>query len=496
MTRLLLLLVVVLVACAAPAPAAPPDVVSPPAGKIRGTVTDGHRVFEGIPYATAARWRPPAPAPVWSGVRDATAPGARCPQPGDAGSEDCLFLNVTTPAAAEGLPVLVWIHGGSFLGGHGDSYDARDLAARGLVVVTINYRLGALGWLAHPALAHDGGAGNFGLLDQQAALRWVRDNIAAFGGAPARVTLAGESAGAMSVCDHLVSPASAGLFRAAIVQSGPCQAQASAPVAEKASTEYAAGLGCAEPATAAACLRALPPSRLQTVPRYFDLAGVAVVGPVTGGAVLPANPVDAMRAGAAARVPVLVGVTRDEFTLFLAQQHAATGKTVTAADYPAALARVFGPDAAAVAAEYPLRAYAGSAPRALAAALTDVAFACPLRDMAGSLSRTGPVYAYEFGDARAPVPDSLSRAPFPLGAAHSLELSYLFGDGESLDDGQRRLSAEMVGDWASFVRTGAPGPDWPRYDPAHEQVRALVPGGARTIGDFAAAHHCAFWRDR
>ncbi|MEU0511101.1 carboxylesterase family protein [Amycolatopsis sp. NPDC006125] len=496
MTRLLLLLAVVLAACAAPAPA-PPDVVSLAAGQVRGTVTDGHRLFQGIPYATAARWQPPAPGPVWTGVRDATAPGARCPQPGEAGSEDCLFLNVTTPAGEPGrLPVLVWIHGGAFVGGNGDSYDARDLAARGLVVVTVNYRLGALGWLAHPALAHDGGTGNFGLLDQQAALRWVRDNIAAFGGDPARVTLAGESAGAMSVCDHLVSPGSAGLFHAAIVQSGPCQAHSPAAAAEAASVEYAAKLGCSDPASVAACLRALPPSRLLTPPRYYDLAGVPVAGPVTGGGALPVNPVDAMRDGDAARVPVLVGVTRDEFTLFLAQQYAATGKTVTADGYPAALTRVFGADAAAVAAEYPLTAHGGSAPRALAAALTDAAFACPARDMAGALSRTGPVYAYEFGDSRAPVPDTLSRTPFPLGAAHSLELSYLFGGGASFDDEQRRLSARMVADWASFVRTGAPGPDWPRYDPAHEQVRTLAPDGPHTTGDFAAAHHCGFWRDR
>ncbi|GAB3575530.1 carboxylesterase family protein [Amycolatopsis endophytica] len=504
MKRCVLLLAFVLVACGAPAPepVASADVVSLSDGRVRGSAGAGARLFEGIPYAAAPvgdlRWRPPQPVRAWSGVRDATAPGARCPQPGAKGSEDCLFLNVTTPAAAGGgRPVLVWLHGGAFLGGSGDEYDARELATRGdLVVVTLNYRLGALGWLAHPALAHEGGAGNFGLLDQQAALQWVRDNIAAFGGDPARVTLAGESAGAMSVCDHLVAPGSAGLFRAAIIQSGPCQAHASAGAAVAASTAYAANLGCGDPAAVAECLRDLPFAALLTAPRYYDLAGVPVAGPVTGGALLPANPLDAMETGAATRVPVLLGVTRDEFTLFLAQQYAATGKTVTAADYPSSLAEVFGARAPEVSAEYPLAAHDDSAPRALAAALTDAFFACTARDMADSLSRTGPVYAYEFDDPQAPVPDSLSSTPFPLGAAHSLELSYLFGDGGSFDEGQRRLSAEMVADWTSFVRTGAPTAGWPRYDPVHEQVRALLPGGAAMQEDFAAIHHCAFWAAR
>lgn len=497
----LLLLAFVLAACGASAPAPSADVVSLSDGSVRGTVGADHQLYQGIPYAAAPvgdlRWRPPAPVRAWDGVRDATRPGARCPQPGTAGSEDCLFLNVTAPAAGEGHPVLVWLHGGAFLGGGGDEFDARRLAARAdLVVVTLNYRLGALGWLAHPALAHAGGAGNVGLLDQQAALRWVRDNIAAFGGDPVRVTLAGESAGAISVCDHLAAPDSAGLFRAAIIQSGPCQAHATAEAGERASSAYAANLGCPDPVTAADCLRDLPPAALLTAPRYYDLAGVPVAGPVTGGPLLPANPVEAMRSGQVAAVPVLLGVTRDEFTLFLAQRYATTGETVTENGYTPALAEVFGGDAAAVAQRYPPAAHGGSAPRALAAALTDATFACVAGDMAGALSRAAPVYAYEFDDPRAPVPDSLANTPFPLGAAHSLELSYLFGDGAALDDGQRRLSGEMIAEWAAFAHTGAPGAQWPRYDPAHARVRALVPGGMRIDDDFATAHHCEFWGAR
>jgi carboxylesterase type B len=202
-------------------------VVRTTAGLVRGVTATDYRFFAGIPYAAPPvgplRWQPPAPVQPWSGLRDATRPGARCIQDiaGDmdrnhATGEDCLTLNVwTPPSSKDAKPVLVWIHGGGFVNGSGEVYDARRLASRGdIVVVTLNYRLGALGFLAHPALGPAGQVGNYGLADQQAALRWVRDNIANFGGDPGKVTVAGESAGGMSVCDHLVAPGSAGLFRA------------------------------------------------------------------------------------------------------------------------------------------------------------------------------------------------------------------------------------------------------------------------------------------
>ena len=202
--------------------------------------------FAGIPYAAppvgAAALAAACSGAGWTGFRDATRPGPRCIQ--DVGndvdgrdtSEDCLTLNVwTPPPSGEPRPVMVWIHGGGFINGSGDIYNARRLASRGdVVVVTINYRLGALGFLAHPALGPAGDVGNYGLADQQAALRWVHDNIAGFGGDPDKVTIAGESAGGMSVCDHLVAPGSEGLFSAAIIQSGPCQAQYDLPAAEQA----------------------------------------------------------------------------------------------------------------------------------------------------------------------------------------------------------------------------------------------------------------------
>ena len=188
-------------------------------------------------------------------MRDATKPATRClqdtardPDYGLAAGEDCLSVNVWSPTGAAGRPVMVWIHGGAFANGSADPYDARWLVTKGdIVVVTINYRLGAPGFLAHPALGPPGDVGNYGLADQQAALRWVRDNIAAFGGDPGKVTIAGQSAGGMSVCDHLVAPGSAGLFRAAIIASGPCSAQAVLATAERDSVAYAAGVGCPNP---------------------------------------------------------------------------------------------------------------------------------------------------------------------------------------------------------------------------------------------------------
>ena len=217
---------------------------------------------------------------------------------------------------------MVWIHGGSFFNGSGGIYDARRLVARGdIVVVTINYRLGALGFLAHPALGPPGQVGNYGLADQQAALRWVRDNIAQFGGDPGKVTVAGESAGGMSVCDHLVAPGSQGLFDAAIIQSGPCRAQVALPEAEHISVDYARDAGCADPAAAAECLRALPADKLRKPVRYFRIGDDALSGPVTGTALLPKDPMVAFADGDAARVPVAIGSNRDEFTLFMALQY-------------------------------------------------------------------------------------------------------------------------------------------------------------------------------
>jgi para-nitrobenzyl esterase len=482
-----------------------PAMVHIATGTLHGVVAPDHRLFAGIPYAAppvgSLRWQPPAPALPWRGVREATRFGPRClqdpsgdPEFGRQTDEDCLSLNVwTPPAPGDRRPVMVWIHGGAFINGSGGMYDSRWLASRGdIVVVTLNYRLGALGFLAHPALGPAGDVGNYGLADQQAALRWVRDNIADFGGDPDKVTIAGESAGGMSVCDHLVAPESKGLFRAAIIQSGPCQAQVALPVAQKSSLDYAAELGCGDPQSAAQCLRALPANRLRTPVWYYRIGEDSLSGPVTGTKALPVDPTTAIADGHAARVPVMIGTNGDEFSLFVALQYL-RGREYTATQYPQLLADTFGANAGAVEAHYPLARY-NSVPLAYSAAVTDGVFACVTDRMADAFGRDEPVYAYEFNDRGAPAPDPLRTLPFPVGASHSLELRYLFdiGGAPPLDPAQRKLSDQMIDYWAHFVSTAEPGPQWPEFGP--DKKRLSFQAGASTVTtDYDESHQCAFW---
>jgi para-nitrobenzyl esterase len=505
-----------------PAYAGPLDagVVRTSMGLMRGMAAADYRLFQGIPYAAPPegplRWQPPRPAAKWSGMLDATKPGPQCmqdtgpnPHVGKPTSENCLTLNVWTPAPGRGTgkrPVMVWIHGGGFVNGSGDIYNSRALAAKGhIVVVTINYRLGALGFLAHPSLGRTGNIGNYGLADQQAALRWVHDHIADFGGDPHKVTIAGESAGGMSVCDHLVAPGSAGLFRAAIIQSAPCQAQADVAIGQRESLDYAASTGCRNPASTAACLRALPATALDRPPWYVFIGDSdALSGPVTGTALLPDGPVPALADGRAARVPVLIGVNHDEFTMFAALRYLKLGRGINSAEYPGLLADVFGADGAAVVAHYPPDHYGGDASLAYSAALTDGVFSCVADRLADSLSQRGataPVYAYEFDDPHAPAPNPLRHTPFPVGASHSLELRYLFkvGGASPLNPAQRMLSDQMISYWSHFVTSGAPKatgqPAWPAKsgDPGHNFWMSLRPGNSGVITNFEEAHQCPFW---
>ena len=513
----LLSLVLLVAGCGTADPVTTSDrtVVRTTNGPVRGSVGaldgKGFRVFQGIPYAAVpARWQPPAAPAPWTAVRDATKPGLRCiqdtradPDYGLATSEDCLNLTVWTPEGAtekSRRPVLVWIHGGGFFNGSSDIYNSGRLATRGdIVVVTINYRLGALGFMAHPALAGpDGAVGNYGLADQQAALRWVRDNAAAFGGDPARVTIAGESAGAMSVCDHLVAPESYGLFRAAIMQSGPCQAQAALPDAERISAGYAAQVGCRRPETVEKCLRGLPAARLESGPGYARIGPNVLTGPVTGTRRLPAAPPSVAATGMTARVPVLIGSTADEFTVFVATMFLRRGGLPS---YRTLLRDTFGTEAPAVAAQYPPSRYDGVGP-AYAAAVGDGVFACPIAAMTNSLARRQPVYAYEFDDRTAPAPEPLRAVPFSLGAGHALELRYLFdmGGAPPLNVDQRALADQMIAYWSRFVTTGKPDvegqPDWPRLDPEAPQHLSLRTGSPVLSSDFARRHHCGFWASR
>ncbi|MFE9773365.1 carboxylesterase/lipase family protein [Streptomyces sp. NPDC005931] len=496
-------------------------------GRVRGeALTTGGSVFQGIPFAAPPtgelRWRPPQPAARWSGVRDATAPARPCPQlpltllpdggpvlPGESNrtgstTEDCLYLNVWTPARTTGgpLPVLVWLHGGANVYGAGSDYDGTALAARGVVVVTVNYRLGALGFLAHPALSAEGtehASGDYALMDQQAALHWVRRNIGAFGGDRNRVTLGGQSAGSADTCLHIASPTAQNLFHRAIQQSGSCTADgALTPLtlraAEQKGVGFAVSVGCVDPKTAAACLRSLPASDLirapgaGTAPRWV---------PNTGPRVLPRAPRAAWATGRVNAVPTLSGSTRDEYRYFTALYvDLLGGGPLTPASYAALIRLEHGRRADAVLETYPAPAHP-SPNLAYSAVGTDQRFSCPARSDSRLYGERVPVYAYEFADPQAPpfIP-----APHtPQGAFHASELAYLFPNEAvpPLTPAQRRLSATMLAHWARFVATGdpnAPGtPTWPRYTPAGDRVQVLAPDRIGPTTGFAAAHHCAFW---
>ncbi|AXB49080.1 hypothetical protein A4R43_36820 [Amycolatopsis albispora] len=493
-------------ACATPEPE-PADVARPQAGPVRGVVTEHQRQFLGIPYAAKpARWEPPRPAEPWTEPRDATKPGSLCPQEGteyaktSSTNEDCLFLNITTPKTGEGKPVLVWIHGDGVVGG-GSLFDPSALVRTGdAVVVTVNYRLGVFGAFGYPGLV---GSGTFGLQDQQAALRWVRDNIAAFGGDPGNVTLMGESYGAQAVSAHLIAPASAGLFHRAVLQSpmtlldmpagalmpgleaGPWLAWRSTEEVTGVGAAMAAQAGCADPATALDCLRALPAEQLFPLMRVFQAVAY-------GNDVLPDAPDAAYEQGKFHQVPVLLGTTRDEHRTFVGLFYELAGQPVTAESYPGLLRNAFGDKADRIAAEYPLSAFP-SPGIAWADVLTDHLWARGTDRLANLIAARNPLYTYEFADREAPsylpFPDT-----FPTGAYHAAEVPYLFRDAGFERDAkppQKELSEAMIRYWTGFARTGVPAADGlPAWPP--REVLSLAPDGIRPV-DFAAEHRLGFW---
>jgi para-nitrobenzyl esterase len=500
----------VAIAAASPAGASDLSVVRTANGLVRGTVGSSFRTFLGIPFAAppvgALRFKAPQPAANWKGVRDTTHFGSPCPQvagifaPNGQGStnEDCLFLNVSTPTPVRSLrPVMVWIHGGGFTAGSASQYDASVLSAKGqAVVVTINYRLGPIGFLALPGLSaesRDGSSGNYGIEDQQAALRWVRRNIAAFGGNPSDVTIFGESAGGISVCDQLVSPGVAHLFQRAITESGPCAArQATLATAEAQSGAAAARVGCADPSTQVACLRALPVTTI--------LASGGFSGPNIDGAVLPRQIPDAITAGQFNRVPVMEGTNHDEDRLFVALQFDLAGHPVTAQQYPALVQALAGANAPSVLARYPLSSFA-SPSLAWATVVTDSRFACGALLADGLLAAHVPTFAYEFNDRNAP--EFIVKDPvMPLGAFHASEVPFVFQPAAPaaatfFTPAQLALSNQMIRYWTSFARSGSPSaedtPHWSRFSMRTSRFQSLTPGDTDSVQTFAADHNCAFW---
>jgi para-nitrobenzyl esterase len=488
------------------------------AGELRGREREGALLFAGIPFAAPVtgprRWAPPAVHPGWSGVLDAQRFGRAAPQrPGTgptatplAWDEDCLTLNVTTPAIDDARrPVLVWIHGGAFVTGKGGIpwYDGSAFATRGdIVTVTINYRLGALGFThlaaLDPSLAS---AGLLGSLDQIAALEWVRANIAAFGGDPECVTVAGESAGAMSVGALLGMPRARGLFHRVIAQSGACHHVSSIDLAEDAARVF---LDAAGHPDSVAALRALEvESILDAQERTQAALSVRPVlrpgrvmplafQPVIDGDTLPAPPLDAVRAGACRDVPLLVGSNADETTLFGYHRHDAPRLQRLAAN-------VF-PDGEAALDTY-RRARPGCSTGELATAITtDQLFRMPATRLCEAQSAAGgTAYAYRF--------DWKSRAfGGALGATHALEIPFAFhtldrpGVGAFLGRGghPEPLADAMHAAWTAFIRVGDPacealGTAWPGYDADTRSVLAFG-DTIETLAD-PASEERQLWND-
>jgi para-nitrobenzyl esterase len=493
---------------------------------------EGADQFLGIPYAApplgALRWAAPQPAQRWRGIREAAAYGSRCSQLASgngprADSEDCLYLNVYTPRSApgqdrrargrdRGLPVLFMIHGGGLTTGAGDQHDGSLIATTDhIIVVSINYRLGAFGFLNVPGLGTSAltAGGNYGLLDQEAALRWVRRNISAFGGDPDRVTIAGESAGGWSVCALLTSPLARGLFRAAIMQSGSCATRSPAD-AQAAGLAFAKQAGCpvsgttgsgtTGPATAAACLRGLPEKTLLDASAGYSALFSS------GGPELPVPAAQAVAAGDYTRVPLLIGDNHNEGRTF------AQGFTgLTEPQYDQFVTQLYGARAPVILARYPWSSYPSpyTAAYAIGDIWTDSGFitgigGCPTQNLAGQFAVTTPTFFYQFDDLHAPGLNN-DHPGYQWGAGHAMELAYLwpsFNNGFSLYDlltpGQLELSQQMVRYWGAFTATGEPDvpgqPRWPRY--TSSQLMSLRPGGqTRTItaGTYAAEHQCSFW---
>ncbi|GAA1326371.1 carboxylesterase/lipase family protein [Leucobacter albus] len=510
--------VLALAACTGPTPTAPPtvtsaisagDTVSLDAGKIRGSVDDGYRYFQGVPYAAPPtgeqRWSTPEPPEKWAGTKDGTAVASRCIQapmtlPGlDSGapeSEDCLTLNVSTPLdahASSDYGVLFWIPGGGYLVGSGDSYGGKTLATEGnLVVVTINYRLGPLGWSSDPHLDADGdgaNAGNYGLQDQLAALAWVKENISEFGGNPEKITVAGESMGSQSVCNVLAAPEAAGQFQSAIVLSGPCISYGATTAAT--SSAFSESVGCTTTgADEKACMDALPAEDLREGLSGPDLT--VEPAPMTADKL-----VDAIH-----DIPVLIGFNTDEGRYFANLHAEELGDEQAYRDSVAqgVTSGGFTGDVQELLDLYPSSNYGGDILLAYAAMQTDQQFVCNTNYASSQFSVNNPVYQYEFSDEHAPVPTGMAEA-VPSKASHTLELQYLFDmEGyEPMSASQQELSEFMVDAWSQFVNTGNPNTPqsdgWQTFAESDGGRLRLSPEGREMVTDDPVAERpgCVYW---
>ncbi|GAB3161898.1 carboxylesterase/lipase family protein [Myceligenerans halotolerans] len=482
--------------------------VRTPDGTVRGKAVGDAQAFLGLPFAQPPvydlMWEAPVDPEPWAGVRDAAEQEPACLQFQPTGvkndqatSLDCLYLDVYRPARVprgEKLPVMVFYHGGGATQGSGVLYGGQTIAGRNdVILVSANYRLGASGNLALPALDAENpdAGGNFALLDQVQALKWVEESITAFGGDPDNVTIFGQSAGARAVCNLLASPLTEGMIDRAVMQSSPCTGGGTSRASAHATGQEFAGLaGCPDGPDQLECLRhAWPADLVQAQGEIGRTSGY--VGTPT----LPQAPGDAIAAGRWPRVPVMVGNTRWEEKL-QNQQHAG----ITEAEYEDLLVEEFGEAAAPlVLEEYPAGDY--ELPfYALAAALTDGGAGCSVDANARLFLGQGvPVYRYHFDDPTSPTLFGFQPEGIDMSSAHSGELAYLFdftlGD-RPLTREQTRLAHSMQDYWAAFARHGAPAArgevGWPRHTTRTDEVIVLAPEIHVTTG-LRELHNCAFF---
>jgi para-nitrobenzyl esterase len=501
-----------------------PLVVTLRDGLVRGDFVDGTRRLLKIPFAKAPigdlRWKAPVKNDPWTGTRYETEFSAPCAQGASQGSsastnEDCLYLNVWSPEAPPArAPVMVWIHGGANLNGSTSDivpttdqlwFDGQFFAKRhGVVLVTINYRLGALGFFPHAALPGEGSPfGNQGLLDQHAALEWVRDNIAAFGGDPQNVTIFGESAGATDVCYHVASPRSRGLFHRAIAESGGCttiSGLGGRPAAAAASDlgQFVEHVGCATAADALGCLRGKSVEDLLASATATggnvgaslgrsNLFSVVVDGE---GGFLPERTRDLFDRGDIARVPFLLGSNTDEGALFVLGLPA----TQDEAQYLDVLTQRYAEFAAQIAAQYPASRFNGDYRAALTRAVGDQIIVCSQHDALRRAAKAGlPVYAYNFNVV-------WSLAGGALKVSHASEISHVFGNPLTPTPESQAVSDAMNAYWARFAATGDPNWDgapatWPVYGPDPDSAdRRLQLDPEWQVLEGFRSEDCAMWQ--
>lgn len=522
MTHLLALSALMAMSLTHAAPAQRTSVKHIQQGPIQGLVQDEMQQYKGIPYAQPPladlRWQPPLPAKSWSDTRSADAFAPTCATRISLGgfsatseSEDCLYLNVYTPQTSKAndkRPVMVVIPGGGLMTGSGNDYDPSYFIDQDLIVVSLNYRVGVFGFFSHPALNSEGHpAINYGIMDQQAALRWVKDNIAQFGGDPNNVTLYGESAGGQSVLTHLAAPASAGLFHQGIVSSGAYSlTQRTVAAHNLAGEQLAKNLGCEDtnPGKVAACLR----SQSTTTLLDQNLALTPSLGlnsdtPTIDGTILPASFKTAFSSGQYNQVPVINGFNADEGSFFVGMMALEMDQPINVASFAQKLPMYLSATKTRQVLDVlKTRPSSGNVGQDFADVFGRARFICTMPTTNALLAQHVPVYGYEFADEQSStmIPDTT----FRYGAAHINDLQYVFKDfrGDSgllrpLTTPQKQLSHAMVTYFSNFAKTGSPNsaglPQWQAYSAKTDAFMRLHPSpeGFGMVAAMTERYGCA-----